>query len=390
MFCVGAGVQVVAIDAGVLRLGVEHVRIGRIDLRLEPVTAADADPVPLVDSAAAGVTRAAPRAVVLKTRADPVRPAHVGGHVVRERGAHQPDRLPPRARVVGDILSAVVAVDDLLAVLAGARRAASRIDPDGVVIDVAHALERIECLAAVGRLRRLDAGDVHRVAVVRIGANLAEVHRPRVGVGHERPGLALVGRAPNAVALRIGRLWLAAAATSATAAATATGRACLSTRRALPASGRRRWGRRRLIERRASFLVRRGFDLRVHHVRLRSADVHANAAQRAAGKPIAGHPAPRLAAVGALVNAAARAAAREAPGRPLPFIGSGPEIHRIARIHHELGGTGIWRDVERLVPRLAAVGRHEDAALRVRPVEMTHGRDPDRVRVFGMHEHARD
>ena len=47
-------------------------------------------------------------------------------------------------------------------------------------------------------------------------------------------------------------------------------------------------------------------------------------------------------------------------------------------------------DVERLVPGLAAVGRHEDAAFRIRPEEMAHRRDPDDVRVLRMDDDAAD
>ena len=63
---------------------------------------------------------------------------------------------------------------------------------------------------------------------------------------------------------------------------------------------------------------------------------------------------------------------------------------RVRRIDHELGAARVVAEVQRLRPRLAAVGRHEDAALRIRSVEMSHRRDPDDVRVLRMDDHARD
>ena len=167
-------------------------------------------------------------------------PAHVGRHVVRERHAPHADRFPAAAGVVRDVDAAVVAVHDVLAVRAG--RPAGRVDPDRVVVHVTHALEPGERLAAVGRLRRIHAGDVDRVRVVRIAADLAEVHRPLVLVGHERPRLALVGRAPDAVRLRVGHAAATATASAATTAAASPPRP----RRAPP---RRRCVLRRLLRR---------------------------------------------------------------------------------------------------------------------------------------------
>ncbi len=111
-----------------------------------------------MDAAAARVARPAPRAVVLQARADPVGPPHVGRHVIRERGAHHAGSIPtsrrrrttrPCRRRCRTSRACFVAW-----------RAAQRVDPDRVVVDVAHALDRAERLAAVDRLLRIDAADV--------------------------------------------------------------------------------------------------------------------------------------------------------------------------------------------------------------------------------------
>ena len=76
------------------------------------------------------------------------------------------------ALVPADVEPAVVADHDVLRVL--------RIDPDRVLIDVARlavaagGVERRERLAAVERLRDRQAGDVDRLVVRRIDAQLAE------------------------------------------------------------------------------------------------------------------------------------------------------------------------------------------------------------------------
>ena len=117
---------------------------------------------------------------------------------VGERRGHRVHEVPRLALVPADVETAVVADHDVLRVL--------RIDPDRVLIDVAGLavaaglVERRERLAAVERLRDRQARDVDRLVVRRIDAELAEVHRPRVAVADERPGLALVLRAEDAAA----------------------------------------------------------------------------------------------------------------------------------------------------------------------------------------------
>ena len=113
-------------------------------------------------------------------------------HVVGQSDGLEPDGFEGRAGVIRHLQPAVVAIHDVLAV--------QRIDPDRVVVDVSLVrLDARERLAAVDRLLRIHAADVHRVRLVRVDADLAEVHRALVPVRHELPGLALVARPPDAV-----------------------------------------------------------------------------------------------------------------------------------------------------------------------------------------------
>src|SRR4029434_4957393 len=159
----------------------------------KPVAAADAEPVGVENAAAATAAahgaRAAPAAVVLKPDVHVVRVAHVRGHDVGERGRHRVDEVPRAALIPADVEPAVVADHDVLGIFL--------CDPDRVLIDVtgptfaAGGVERRERLAAVERLRDRQTGDVDRLVVAGIDAELAEIHRARVAVAHQRPGLAL-------------------------------------------------------------------------------------------------------------------------------------------------------------------------------------------------------
>ena len=262
-------------------------------------------------------------------------------------------------------------------------------------------------LAAVDRLLRVHAADVDRVRVVRIDANLAEVHRPLVLVVHERPRLAVVDRLPDASRLRIRRATLTATAARPphrrrAPAAPAQPRTRAPAPRQPPGSATapaayhhaRRVRRRRIGAGAAAagaarlFLVLRDFDLCVEDVRVRLADVERDAAERAVRQAVARLLLPRLAAVDRLVEAAARAAADESPrGAPALYIAA-QRFMRIRRVDDDLCRARVLVDVERLRPRLAAVGRHEDAALRIRSVEVPTDRRSRRVRVLRVHDDA--
>ena len=80
-----------------------------------------------------------------------------------------------------------------------------------MVIDVARCtvaaslVERGERTAAVERFHDRQSGDVDRLVVGRVDAQLAEVHRPRIAVADVRPAPALVLRSEDAAASRVER-----------------------------------------------------------------------------------------------------------------------------------------------------------------------------------------
>src|SRR5262249_17469933 len=133
---------------------------------------------------------AAPRAVVLETGAQIVRMAHVRRRVVRQSRRPQTERLPLRAAVPCDIDRTVVAVHHVP--LAGG------IDPDRVVVAMAHVVQSVPRLASIDGLQWVDATRVHDLRIVRIDANLTEVHRTLILVRDERPRPTLVIRSPDA------------------------------------------------------------------------------------------------------------------------------------------------------------------------------------------------
>jgi hypothetical protein len=63
---------------------------------------------------------------------------------------------------------------------------------------------------------------------------------------------------------------------------------------------------------------------------------------------------------------------------------------RIQRIDDQIGGAGVFVDVQNFFPRRAAVGRLENSALGVRTPEVACGRDVNDVVVAGIDHDARD
>src|SRR5439155_17067857 len=96
--------QIVAIGIPILRLAINDVVVGRVDGGVEPVAAADAEPVRVHDSAAAAHgARAAPAPVVLQADVNEVRPAHVGGDDVGEPRRHGVHVVPRLALIPTDV-----------------------------------------------------------------------------------------------------------------------------------------------------------------------------------------------------------------------------------------------------------------------------------------------
>src|SRR6516162_9540816 len=105
--------------------------------------------------------------------------------------------------------------------------------------------------------------------------------------------------------------------------------------------------------------------------------------------PCAGRPPAILvqcmpASVGA-IQPAARAAAGVSECAAAPLVDRRVENIRALRVDGDVVGAGIFVDVQRLLPGGAAIGAHVDAALLVRPPEVSLCRYVDDVRVSGIH-----
>src|ERR1035437_5862358 len=99
---------------------------------------------------------------------------------------------------------------------------------------------------------------------------------------------------------------------------------------------------------------------------------------------------PVFAAVGGLEDSAARSARLERPRRTIRVPERRVYHVGIGRIEHKIGDAGLVVAIENAAPRLAAVGRLEDATLRVRPERMTEHADPDDVGIGGMNANPVD
>ena len=352
-----------AIDAdhvAVLRFAVGDAEVGRILDRHEAVAALHRLPFVAGDAGgAAHGARPAPRVVVLHAAADVVRRRHVDAHVIEE-----PDRQvveeSPRLRLIPTHRKAAVVADQHVIGVRG-------IEPDRVVIGVN--LRRgggVHGLAGIGGHLKIDAAEDHHIGIVRIHADLTEVHRPWVRVVDFLPRAAGVVR-PVESGDRVRR----------------------DRAHDIATAGLRRWGLVGLGP--AAAARRRGpLDERVENVRPLAVHVEPDASERAVGKPVALHARPRFAAVGGFPDAAARPAAVHAARRAPPLIGRRVEHLIVRRVHHEIVGAGVVVPLQRLLPGFAAVHRFVDAALTTRPPQAAGGRDEDDVVVARVDDDAVD
>ena len=191
-----------------------------------------------------------------------------------------------------------------------------------------------ERLAAIVGDVNLHAEDVDAGVVVRIDADLAEVHRPRIGVRHLAPRLAGIIGSIDAAFLLV-------------------------------------------------------LDAGVDDVRVGAIDVHADAAERT-GRHALRQLGPRAAGIARLPHRAAGAAAVEAPGGAAPLIGRGVEHLVVRGIHHQLGGAGVVVDEVDARPGQAAVGRLVDAALAAASPQAAERRDVDHVVIDRIDDDPRD
>ena len=278
--------------------------------------------------------------MVLHGPVDPERGIHVVRDVeeLRERQG-QARVLPRRAAVVRNREALVEDVDQVVGVLG--------VDPEAVVV-AARGVELRERAAAVNRDVEAEAHRVHRVGIVGVHADLPE--HPPVGARMALHELLLLGGlaahlrprlAPVVGPVHGGTLDEAAGRQAVGIVALLLGRLA-----------------RDLV------VIHQGVD----HVRLRQADVEPDAAPPVRGRQALVDGLPRLPSVHALVDPAAavvRKSPRVVPLQPRPLPRGGIQRVGIARVHGQVDGSGLLVDRERLLPRLAAVGRLVDAALRV-------------------------
>ncbi len=319
--------QVQPVQVSSLPLEVDDVGVVRIAHRGEAVAAAQVLPVAVLD-AAGRFARPAPGAVVLQAAVDPVRlrVVHADAVELRER---QPVTQPPLgAAVVGDVDAAVGAGHHV--------RGVARVDPQGVVVGVDPPADRFPARPRVPAHPARGPGLVDAVGVPGIGDQEAEIERAILdgpAVAGARPGGAHVVRAVEA-------------------------------------------GVRRL-------------DDGVDPVRARRRDGDRDAAQFA-GRQAGGEFLPGRAAVEAAVQPAARSAGREeiraAP--ELPRRGE-QDVGRPRHQDHVRASRGLV-DGQDLLPRRAAVGGLEEAALRVRAPEVAQSRHVHGVRIQGIDDDLAD
>ena len=207
---------------------------------------------------------------------------------------------------------------------------------------------RVDRLAAIARHVQIDAAVDDDIRIVRVDADLAEVHRPRILVVHFLPrraaiigsvetggGIGIHARHQRAPARPLRRLLFAAAAFATTRAPFA------------PAPAGRN----------------RPFDERVEDARPPAVSIDGNAAQRAVGPAVALHARPALAAVNRFPQTAAGTAAIHAARRPPPLIRRRVQNLVVRRVHHQIVRAGVVVDLHHLLPALSAVGRLVDSAL---------------------------
>ncbi len=136
----------------------------------------------------------------------------------------------------------------------------------------------------------------------------------------------------------------------------------------------------------------RVLDEGVHPVRVAARHGHRDLADRMVrrGHAVPDRLVPRRAAVARHVDAAGRAAAVEIPGMDEQRPHAGIERVRIARVHREVRAAGLVVELQHLLPRLAAVGRAIDAALRLRLEQLPQRADEHAIRIVRVDDDAAD
>ena len=194
----------------------------------------------------------------------------------------------------------VIAVDQVTGVL--------RVDPERMVVRVNFGVTLEERPARIVGDGQLSAENIDPFFVIRIDADLAVVHGPRIQAVNLRPGFALVFGAKY-----------------------------------------------------AAFLV---LDGRIHDVGVAAEDVEADSPHRTLGKAVAQLP-PGAPTVDGLVDPAMGTPAVEAPRTASALIGRGIQHLGIGRVHRQIDRAGVLIQAEHVLPVPSAVDRHEHSTLRV-------------------------
>jgi hypothetical protein len=211
-----------------------------------------------------------------------------------------------------------------------------RVDPNGMIVDVAPLLPELpQLLAAIVAHLHEDAHDVDACGVRGIDNDAGKVHGPLIEVIAAFPGFAQVRRAED-----------------------------------------------------AAFLVDR-FDAGVDDVRIRRGNRQGDPPQVLAGQ--AGlQLLPGAAAVRRFVDGTLRSAIDQGPNMPATLVGGSNEHVRVARIEHHVGDAGILTDRQHLLPIFPAVDRLEEATIAAGVPQGPLGGDVNHVGVARVDEDSAD
>ena len=132
------------------------------------------------------------------------------------------------------------------------------------------------------------------------------------------------------------------------------------------------------------------FDERVDAVRVAPRDLRRDLADRRFRQTMFGEPFPGEALVSRAEKSASRPAAEPAPGVDLELPHARENNPRIAGIHRHIRAAGVLVDKQRAHPRLAAIGRAEDAALLLRTVGVPQRAGNDDVGIFRIDHDSAD
>ncbi len=354
------GPHVLALEIAELLLEVDRVRVGRIDRRHVRIAAApqiDPHVFPRVLHAVHrhAVRRPEQRGVVLRAAVDGIRIALVHGDRVELADRNVVEMEPRRAAIGREVHAAVVAEDHVPGI--------GGIDPQIVMVEMQGRRRMVVEMRdqAVHLLKRA-------AAIVRS----LEIRRQRI------EQIRVVGRhdddavraEPDAVVLHRELAPMFAAVVGA-----------IDLRAGGDRAGPLRPG---VLDGR---LVR---DERVDRLGRGRRHGQADAADERAARQSAGQLLPRLAAVNRLVDAGPRAVLDRVPRRAIVLVRRRVDRVGTRRIEDHVSGPGLVRDVQHLLPRLAAVLRPEQAPLLVGREQMAERGDKDDVGVGRMDGDAPD